>query len=59
MRFQAFFFETSDADCVLSRLTRRGDNNLKYIILPDRPHDIGVDYEIRKFNLNPNGDSWV
>lgn len=41
------------------RLTRRGDNNLKYIILPDQPHEIGVDYEIRKFNLNPNGDAWV
>lgn len=39
--------------------TERGDNNLKYIMLPDGGHELGVDYEIRRFNLNPNGDAWV
>lgn len=39
--------------------TERGDHQLKYIMLPEGGHEIGVDYDICKFNLNPNGDAWV
>jgi hypothetical protein len=39
--------------------TERGDHQLKYIMLPEGGQEVGVDYEIRKFNLNPNGDAWV
>ncbi|CED82079.1 G protein beta subunit-like protein [Phaffia rhodozyma] len=38
--------------------TTRGDHHIKYLMLPSSVED-QAEWEIRKFNLNPNGDDFV
>jgi len=45
----------------ISNIYRREDHHLKYIMLPTSPKPLGDDaieepFEIKRFNLNPNGD---